>query len=144
MKQYIGRRAGTGELQVYVEDDHGRVPLRHHVVHSPTGFECGYGGSGPADLARCILIDYYGFSADIGSRRDLVLPVSYQDFKFAVVAKLPRDEDWTITVAEVEAWVESQRVTDPEDEACTCGDGADPGDHEPTCPQWREATRAGA
>lgn len=35
-------------------------PLRHYVRHSPTGFCWGYGGSGPADLARCLLIDCLG------------------------------------------------------------------------------------
>jgi hypothetical protein len=34
--------------------------LRHYVKHSPTGFSWGYGGSGPADLARCLLIDALG------------------------------------------------------------------------------------
>jgi len=31
--------------------------LRHFVKHSPDGFQWGYGGSGPADAARCILLD---------------------------------------------------------------------------------------
>lgn len=34
--------------------------LKHWERHSPDGFEFGYGGSGPADLARSILIDYSG------------------------------------------------------------------------------------
>jgi hypothetical protein len=33
--------------------------LRHANLHSPTGFECGYGGSGPADLAASILADFF-------------------------------------------------------------------------------------
>jgi hypothetical protein len=33
--------------------------LHHVVVHSPTGFEWGYGGSGPADLALSILADHF-------------------------------------------------------------------------------------
>jgi hypothetical protein len=32
-------------------------PLRHLVRHSPTGFEFGYAGSGPSDLARSIVGD---------------------------------------------------------------------------------------
>lgn len=31
---------------------------------------------------------------------------------------------------------------DPEERACTCADGSDPGDHEPDCPLWREPTRS--
>jgi hypothetical protein len=34
-------------------------PLRHIPLHSPTGFEFGYGGSGPADLSLAILADYF-------------------------------------------------------------------------------------
>lgn len=52
-----------GHAVVRVEsDDSGikRAPLRHHVKHSPTGFSWGYGGSGPAELARCLLIDALG------------------------------------------------------------------------------------
>ena len=35
----------------------GAYDLPHVVVHSPTGFEIGYAGSGPADLALSILAD---------------------------------------------------------------------------------------
>ena len=48
------------------------APLRHVCRHSPDGFEWGYGGSGPADLARSILIDCLG-----EERADRL----YQDFK---------------------------------------------------------------
>ena len=33
--------------------------LAHCKLHSPTGFEVGYGGSGPADTAASILADYF-------------------------------------------------------------------------------------
>ena len=33
--------------------------LSHCNLHSPTGFEIGYGGSGPADTAASILADYF-------------------------------------------------------------------------------------
>lgn len=55
-----GRIRDTG---VFVVTDTGVDRLRHHVRHSPTGFEWGYGGSGPAELARCILIDVLGDAA---------------------------------------------------------------------------------
>ncbi|NTY62141.1 DUF6166 domain-containing protein [Mycolicibacterium sphagni] len=42
---------------------HGAVRLPHYVKHSPTGFSWGYAGSGPADLARSLLIDALGDSA---------------------------------------------------------------------------------
>ena len=34
-------------------------PLHHHIKHSPSGFEWGYNGSGPTELARCILADHF-------------------------------------------------------------------------------------
>jgi len=37
--------------------------LSHCNLHSPTGFEIGYGGSGPADTAASILPDYLGEDA---------------------------------------------------------------------------------
>lgn len=51
-----------GDCRVFVIDpETGKdAPLRHVVHHSPTGFEWGYSGSGPADLALSILADYYG------------------------------------------------------------------------------------
>ncbi len=74
-------------------------PLRHHVLHSPTGFEWGYGGSGPADLALAILADA---TEDLELAQEL-----HQRFKWDVVAKLPRDR-WTLFRSKVLAWVEAQ------------------------------------
>lgn len=42
----------------------GPYRLRHANLHSPTGFECGYAGSGPADLAASILADFF----NVGTR----------------------------------------------------------------------------
>lgn len=53
---YSGRMDGT----VWVTDRDQQRRLEHHVRHSPDGFAWGYGGSGPADLARSILIDALG------------------------------------------------------------------------------------
>jgi len=39
------------------------TPLPHHVKHSPTGYGWGYGGSGPAELARCLLMHALGDDA---------------------------------------------------------------------------------
>jgi hypothetical protein len=35
-------------------------PLPHLIKHSPTGFAWGYGGSGPAELSRCVLAAVLG------------------------------------------------------------------------------------
>ena len=81
----------------------GRAPYplqeRQDIVnHSPTGIAWGYGGSGPAQCSLAILMDYFG-------ETDLVRRL-YQEFKFRVIAKLPRDENWSLTGTQIE------RVTD--------------------------------
>jgi len=48
--------------------------------HSPDGFNWGYGGSGPAQLALAIALELTGKSE------------SYQDFKWCIIAKLPQTD----------------------------------------------------
>lgn len=68
--------------------------------HSPDGFSWGYGGSGPAQLALAILLDYFG-------REELPwIQKVYQSFKFQVVAKWEQGEDWSLTGPELEAWAQ--------------------------------------
>lgn len=107
MKVYRGSRhpSGFAIVAIYVDGEPvGTVP--HLVRHSPTGFEWGYGGSGPADLARCILIEHFGAQDAFLRNPNTELTVSYQGFKDEVIAKLPKDADWEITEEEVQAWVE--------------------------------------
>jgi hypothetical protein len=68
--------------------------------HSPTGFEWGYPGSGPTQLALAILCDL------IGSRRAIHF---YQVFKWGVINNL-KDEQWMLTDKEINDWLESQVV----------------------------------
>ena len=61
MKRYVGICQDPG--QVVVIDERGRYLLNgHHDIrnHSPSGFNWGYGGSGPAQLALAILADFLG------------------------------------------------------------------------------------
>lgn len=70
---YIGPAWETGE----------RRPLTHHRRHSPDGFAWGYGGSGPSELARCLLIDALGDEAlcpDCGGIGSLVWDQEISDF----------------------------------------------------------------
>jgi hypothetical protein len=55
----------AGGRFVTVEAPDGTVvgTLRHVVRHSPTGYTWGYAGSGPADLARSLLIAALGDAA---------------------------------------------------------------------------------
>lgn len=71
------------------------LPLRLDLRdHSPTGFQWGYGGSGPAQLALAILADY------LGDEQALEI---YQSFKWKVIAKLPRGKQWELTVEQIDA-----------------------------------------
>ena len=94
MKIYKGKRLGNRETVPDVEVTVNDKPLKHQVYHSPTGLNWGYGGSGPADLARSILWDVLGFEPS--------MPL-YQDFKQEFVAGWK--DDWVITSDEIEKWM---------------------------------------
>lgn len=65
------------------------------VLHSPTGMEFGYGGSGPADAALNVLIHF------VNGETAWAL---HQKFKDDFIARLPR-EGGIITAEEVRAWL---------------------------------------
>jgi len=68
------------------------------VNHSPSGFEWGYGGSGPAQLALALLLDYTGDEA--------VALDHYQVFKTEIVSQLDcagSDGRWRLTASEIDA-----------------------------------------
>jgi hypothetical protein len=102
MKQYAGRR--DGHALIVTVDGRRLNPRPDLWNHSPTGFEWGYVGSGPAQLALAILADYLG-----NDEQALNL---YQRFKWAVVAKLPR-RSWTLTGEQIELEVRKFREQDP-------------------------------
>src|SRR4051812_6776125 len=96
MKTYreFSEDAGSamGPEAVFVQPDQGDpYPLRHHVRHSPDGFSWGYGGSGPADLARSILADHLGAVPS---------PTIYQRFKAVHVARWEQGRPWQLTSEE--------------------------------------------
>lgn len=92
---YRGKRTRTG-CRVYRD---GRIldPRFDLARHSPTGFEWGYPGSGPAQLALAIMADALG-----DDQRALCL---YQGFKVRVISRLRQDrpgqDTWAITRADV-------------------------------------------
>jgi len=66
--------------------------------HSPSGFEWGYGGSGPAQLALALLLD---FTDD-----EEVALAQYTEFKNEVVSQLDctdRDGRWRLTGSDIDA-----------------------------------------
>ena len=86
----VGRRTRNGVVVTTPEGEplSLRLDLRYH---SPTGFEMGYGGSGPAQLSLALLAHCMG---------DKVALQYYQDFKWEVIAMLPRD-GWTLTPKQI-------------------------------------------
>jgi hypothetical protein len=95
---YTGRVTRPGEWAVSVREPDGKEhPLRHYVRHSPDGFAWGYGGSGPTELARCILIDATGVM-DPG--HDVVL-----DFRRDIIERLDKGVGFSLPRAGVSAWL---------------------------------------
>jgi Family of unknown function (DUF6166) len=96
MKTYRGwRRAdGTAFVRIATNGELWRLSLRLDLCsHSPSGFEWGHTGSGPAQLALAILAD--------ALRHDPSAIGLHQPFKFEVIAALPREEPWHMTTDEV-------------------------------------------
>lgn len=95
MKVYRGVREKFGAV-VTVEQDGVSTNLdpRFEIrSHSPTGFEWGYGGSGPAQLALAILVDHL---SNIDIAQNL-----YQAFKFKVISALKSDS-WTLSSNDID------------------------------------------
>jgi len=78
-------------------------PARSQAVynHSPDGFNWGYGGSGPAQLALALLLEA---TDKFNSQR------YYQDFKFAVVSHL--DENFVLQASVIYDWLEKRKTED--------------------------------
>ena len=59
---YHGIRRVRGDCTILIEDRNARRlgVVQHLPRHSPTGMEWGYGGSGPADTARSLLLTAIG------------------------------------------------------------------------------------
>lgn len=98
MKRYEGRREGHA---VVVTVDGRRLNPRFDLWnHSPSGFEWGYGGSGPAQLALAILADHLD---DDRQAFDF-----HHRFKWAVIAELP-GRGWRLTSLEIDAVLHTLR-----------------------------------
>lgn len=96
MAKYQGSRKAMGAGAKVTVDGRPLAPRHDLMNHSPSGFEWGYGGSGPAQLALAIL------AHELGARKALKL---YQDFKWDIIAQLNPNE-WEITSEEIQRWLE--------------------------------------
>jgi len=91
----------------------------HLVVHhSPDGFEFGYAGSGPADLALNVCqvylnsIGYHGEQTQCYDGKCWSLAwVLHQDFKRQFIASAPR-EGITIPMETIKAWFDEKLTND--------------------------------
>lgn len=101
---FTGKRTKTGCRVLVNEggDASANLPLYlGEVNHSPTGFEWGYYGSGPSQLAYAIVRYLFGkmlVDQDIARR---VAESCYMDFKREFIGDIHADE-WTLTEKELE------------------------------------------
>src|SRR5258706_15989082 len=96
MKIYEGIREGyAADVTVNGRPLNPRLDLWNH---SPTGFEWGYGGSGPAQLALAILADH--LEDDDEAVR------LHQGFKRELVANFDR-RGWTLTTEQIQRVVKA-------------------------------------
>jgi len=105
MKYYEGINRGIGGQIIMVCETDGRskfesYPLKHHVRHSPDGFQWGYKGSGPAETARCILIDYFG-------EDEKKAETLYLRFEDEIISKASKR--LFITERDIRDWIKGER-----------------------------------
>jgi len=107
MRVYSGERLPSGKALVTVSRDGAieqLLPDRSQRIrnHSPDGFQWGYGGSGPAQLALALLLDA---TNDEDLAQDW-----YQTFKWAHVATWK--VEWSITDADIRQWLADEQFAD--------------------------------
>lgn len=105
MTVYRGYRhsGGVGHQLVTKDDDLlSPVPSQNLWNHSPDGFNWGYGGSGPAQLALALLYD---------ATEDGDVAVRYhQQFKWHYISGW--GNEWQITTEEILAWLKGEGYYD--------------------------------
>jgi len=106
-----------GDVRIWREAD-GEVhaSVAHLAHHSPSGFECGYGGSGPADLALSILAAFAPTRADgpterlyKGARCSRFAWMHHQRFKWELIATLPK-EGGVLRAADIREWIAARET----------------------------------
>ena len=97
MKIYKGKKRNQGIGGQYVTVNNKRLHDCCEVYnHSFGELNWGYGGSGAAQLALAILVDYF----ENDTSRALSL---YQDFKWDFVSKF--GDEWQLTSDDIERWL---------------------------------------
>jgi hypothetical protein len=102
MKTYLFNRDAAGRALITVKDGDMLYPLKHIIVHSPTGMDFGYGGVGCNDAAISILTDLTG---------GMPVANTYRPFKSEFIATIDPDEGGSIPEDEIMDWL---KVNAPE------------------------------
>jgi Family of unknown function (DUF6166) len=96
-----------GDCKVWKQEADGHdtlLPPRNEVRnHSPDGFNWGYGGSGPAQLALALLLDVVD---------RYIAEALYQEFKWKVIS-LKTADIWVITQGQIQQWVDRALIDNP-------------------------------
>ncbi len=102
--RFVGYRHAGETWVVCVDANDEARPLDTCLLvvnHSPNGFEWGYAGSGPAQLALAMCVELVG-----PERAQLV----HQEVKARLVAGLPRD-GWTLSAADVRRAIDAAEAS---------------------------------
>ncbi|WP_432705662.1 DUF6166 domain-containing protein [Actinoallomurus iriomotensis] len=141
---YHGWPRPDGTIAVVIESPAGNYkPLPHQIRHSPAGFNCGYNGNGPRDLALSLLTDVLFTSTQEGrlhapshGQRNGFAPsaappenstatlepgrcdirpqhLPYLYFAEQIVAQLPPDKAWSLSRQEITRWLASEDRRSP-------------------------------
>jgi hypothetical protein len=114
---YYGTKKEVGNCRVLIkeiDDEDGSIleqnTLKHSVRHSPGGFQWGYEGSGPADLALSILTDF--------QKRTMLgicgfVDNNYQKFKRDFIGKA--GDQLKITSDEIIQWLTTNKLLKKEE-----------------------------
>lgn len=96
--EFRGNLVGYSEGRQVILDgkDLPLLPSLNVSSHSPDGFNWGYGGSGPAQLALAVMLEF--------------LPIDdalrlYQEFNWDVIGRLPMREDFSYPLSQIKDWI---------------------------------------
>ena len=99
---YFGTNEGAGPQQVKIIHSNGYITfLKQKLVWHSDGFQWGYGGAGPADLALNMLYDYLLRTHRKGAKA--IAEDLHQSFKWDFIAR--QGKELSITGAEIEKWL---------------------------------------
>lgn len=119
---YVGNPDAPPKASVRIDGEGFSRVLPHFPRHSPDGFSWGYLGSGPSELARCLLIDALGVEGwcdncggSGGSGRMAcsycggtgvgpAVENNYQAFKADVIATFDQYTSWSLPKDSVLTW----------------------------------------